>query len=90
MWELVELLGMGLMGLGGLMALGAIIWVIVVAFTEGGVVWGLVCLLFTPAIVLYVILNFDDAEDPFLLFLGGLGVAFVGFALPFGLAFIWP
>lgn len=36
-----------LMGLGGLIALIAWVWLVVVAFKEGGPIWGIVVLLFS-------------------------------------------
>ena len=43
----MEILGGLIMFVGGLLAFAAYIWLVVVAFKEGGAIWGIVVLLFS-------------------------------------------
>ena len=44
----MEILGMGAMGIGGLIALIGWIWLIVIGFQTGGALWGILNIFFQP------------------------------------------
>ena len=63
-------LGIALLILGGIGAL-------MVAF-KTSILWGLGCLLIAPVSLIFLILHWDVAKNPFFLQLIGLALAFVG------------
>ena len=78
----------GLAYLGfGIIAIGSL-WFLFVAFTEG-ILWGLGCLFFSPIALVFLVLHWRVAKDPFFIQLAGFGVVIlVGFlgggdAVPF-------
>ena len=60
----------------GILSTVAWIWLIIIAFKEGQVVWGVVMILFAPACLLYGILNWSKANIPFILLLVSIGLIF--------------
>lgn len=64
--------------LGSLLSLAGIIWGIVNAFRNDGVLWGIGTLLCGPVWLVYVILHFNDNKLPLGLFLGGVLLTFMG------------
>ena len=63
-------LGIALLILGG-------IGTLIVAF-KTSILWGLGCLLIAPVSLIFLILHWDVAKNPFFLQLIGLALAFVG------------
>ena len=72
--------GLGLMGIGAIIAVIAGIWFLVVAFSES-VLWGLGCLLIPFVSLIFLIMHWDKAGKPFL-------VNVLGFALILGGSFM--
>lgn len=50
---------------------------LIVAF-RNSILWGLGCLLFSPISIVFLILYWQEAKNPFFLQLIGLGVVFLG------------
>lgn len=59
------------------------LWIIANAFTEGGALWGIGCVLFSPLCVIYAVLNYAQLKTPLLLAVGGGVGLFVLCTLPF-------
>lgn len=68
--EALAFLGLGIALLGA-------IWFLIVAFSES-ILWGLVCLLVTPASLLFLVMHWNEAKNPFFVQLAGIGLAFLG------------
>ncbi|MGB7327659.1 MAG: hypothetical protein WBD31_22465 [Rubripirellula sp.] len=64
-----------LLGILAMMAFGVGVigwlWITVLAFTEGEVLWGIGCLIISPLCLVYAFLNFDEMKIPFLMVVGG-------------------
>ncbi|TCH65027.1 hypothetical protein E0409_03160 [Acinetobacter sp. ANC 4862] len=45
---------------------------------KNSILWGLGCLLLYPVSIIFLILNWNDAKNPFLLQLLGIGIMLVG------------
>lgn len=60
-----------LLGLGGLLCLIAVIWMVVIAVQNGDIVWAIVSFFCFIAFLIYGIQHFDQAKVPLGLF--GLG-----------------
>ncbi len=60
----------------GLLSVIAWIWLIVIAFKNDAVVWGVVMIIFSPACILFGILNWNKASVPFILLLISIGLMF--------------
>lgn len=55
------------------------LWITVMAFSEGEMLWGIGCLIISPLSIVYGLLNFHELKIPFFLALGGfLGRIAVG------------
>ena len=52
------------------------IWLIVVGFKSGQIVWGVVMIIFPPACYLYGILNWSKASTPFIVLLVSTALIF--------------
>ena len=64
-------MGLALYSLGCILAFGGWIWLIVVAFTEGGLLWGLGTLFFPIIGLIFAIKYWDEAKNPFLVKIAG-------------------
>ncbi len=53
------------------------LWIVVTAFSEGEIIWGIGCLIISPLSIVYGLLNFDELKIPLFLVAGGL-IARVG------------
>ncbi len=49
-----------------------------IAAFRNSILWGLGCLLFSPISIVFLILYWQEAKNPFFLQLIGLGVVFLG------------
>ena len=67
--EFVLMIGMGVMLVGG-------IWILIEAFKES-ILWGIGCLLLAPVSIVFVFMHWDVSKKPFLIHLGGLGIAII-------------
>jgi len=56
-----------------LFAVGIIgwLWITVMAFKEGEMLWGIGCLIISPLCFVYGFLNFDELKIPVFMLLGG-------------------
>ncbi len=63
---MVEKYGVVVLGLGAVLGLVAVLWLIVRAFRVH-FAWGLVCLLFPPAVILFCVFHFRRAARPLIL-----------------------
>jgi len=70
-------IGMILSLVGGIVALVGFIWLVVVAFKES-ILWGIGCLLVPCVSIVFAIMNWDKAKQPFLIGLGGSIAASLG------------
>ena len=70
---IVMVLGVAISAIGG-------IWLLITAFQES-VMWGIGCLLFSPASLVFIIMHWDDAKKPFGLNVLGFLVIILGAAL---------
>ena len=75
--ELLAYLGMGVSIIGG-------IWFVIVAFTES-ILWGLGCLLLAPISLVFLIMHWQQAKNPFFVQLSGLGLIIVATMLGGGI-----
>ena len=69
--EILAFVGIAVLIIGGLGGL--------IAAFKTSVLWGLGCLMVPPVSLIYLILHWPDAKNPFLLQLVGLGILFVSF-----------
>lgn len=60
----------------GLISTVAWIWLIVIAFKNSFIIWGIVMILFVPACFLFGILHWNKASVPFILLLVSIGLMF--------------
>lgn len=65
--ELLAYIGFGLIVIGG-------IWFLIAAFRER-VLWGIGCLPIAPVSLFFLFAYWDEAKNPFLLQLSGIGLA---------------
>jgi len=73
---------MVLMIVGGLVAVGGNIMLLIAAFRTS-LLWGLGCLFFSPVAILFVALNWEEAKQGFLIGLAGVAlVMFASFMAP--------
>lgn len=49
-----------------------------IAAFRNSILWGIGCLLFYPISIVFLIFHWQDAKNPFLLQLVGLGIIFLG------------
>lgn len=49
-----------------------------IAAFKNSILWGLGCLLFSPVSLIFLILHWHDAKNPFFLQLIGIGICFIG------------
>lgn len=72
-------MGYALVLLGSVAAVIGYIWFVIVAFKDGGVLWGLGCLMCGPVFqIIYLIQHWEDAQSPFLLWAAGMLASFGG------------
>lgn len=61
------------------------LWIAVMAFSEGEVLWGIGCLIISPLCLVYGIMNFQELKIPVLMLgiglLARIGVAAAAFAI---------
>ena len=59
-----------------LLAIGVIgwLWMVVLAFGDGEVLWGIGCLIIPPLTVVYGLLNYQEAKIPFWICTIGFGI----------------
>ncbi|WP_321406152.1 hypothetical protein [Tolumonas auensis] len=68
--EVLFYIGIGIFIIGG-------IGTLIAAFKES-LLWGLGCLLFTPISLVFLVLHWQKAKNPFFLQLAGLAVVLLG------------
>lgn len=73
MSTLLAYLGLALLVIGGIGTL--------IAAFKTGILWGIGCLLIAPVSLIFLILHWDVAKNPFFLQLAGIAVLFVGSSL---------
>lgn len=61
----MEILGFLLFGAGILLSIVTGIWLLVLAFQESPL-WGVLCLLLNPAMLVFVIMHWQETKKPFL------------------------
>ena len=76
-------MGIALYGLGCVLAFAGWIWLLVVAFTEGGFVWGLGTLVFPIVGLIFAIKYWEEAKKPFLVKITGFVLMIIS-AIVFG------
>jgi hypothetical protein len=74
---MVEIIGMGLMGIGGLVAFAASIMILIQAFKES-VLWGLGYIFIPFVSLIFVVMHWDQTMKPFLVSLAGGALLGVG------------
>ena len=61
------------------------LWIAVMAFNEGEVLWGLGCLIISPLCIVYAILNFEELKIPLFMvcggFVGNIALVLIGSAM---------
>lgn len=65
--------------LGVIMAIAGGIGLLIAAF-KTSLLWGIGSFLFTPVALVFVLLHWDVARNPFLLALGGLALSFIAYS----------
>lgn len=70
MSTLLIYLGLAVFVIGGIGTL--------IAAFKTGILWGISCLLIAPVSLIFLILHWDVAKNPFFLQLAGIAVLFVG------------
>lgn len=65
--------------IGAIVAIAGGIGLLIAAF-KTSMLWGIGSFLFTPVAVLFVVLHWDVARNPFLLTLGGLALCFIAYS----------
>jgi len=73
MSNIISIIGIIIFVIGGILLL-------IESFRES-VLWGLACLLITPVILIFTVLHWDVAKNPFFIQLTGLIITFIGTAL---------
>lgn len=63
--NLVEILGLILMGIGGLGAILCGLWLLILQF-QSSILWGLACLIVPFASLIWLAIYWDDGKHPFL------------------------
>ena len=71
-------MGEMLLLLGAVMSLVGWIWIIVTAFGEGELVWGIGSIIIPLVAIVYGIVNFDETKIPLGLLVFGIALRFVG------------
>lgn len=74
----MELIGAAGMGLGGLIAFIGWVWLLVVGFKEGGVLWGIVIFLFSGIGGLIFCIVHKNGWAPFIMMIVGGVIASLG------------
>jgi hypothetical protein len=64
--------------LGSIVSFIGAIWIIVNAFRNDGLLWGIGSLLCGPAMLVYAIMNFDANKIPLALFVVGIIISVMG------------
>jgi hypothetical protein len=70
-----------LTGVGGLIFVIGWIWILVIAFQNGDVIWGILSLLCGLVGLIYAIQHFEQAKIPLGLLAGGIVLNIVGAAM---------
>lgn len=70
-------MGSLLLILGSILLIGGGIWLLVVAFQES-LLWGLGCLLIPFVSLVFVIMNWSESKNPFLVQIAGLVLCVLG------------
>ena len=60
----------------GIISTIAWIWLIVIAFKNSFIIWGIAMILFVPACLLFGILHWNKASVPFMLLVVSIGLMF--------------
>ncbi len=60
--------------LGAIISVIGSLWIVVNAFRNDGILWGIGCLLCGPVLLVYAVLNFADNKIPLALTLGGVAL----------------
>lgn len=61
----MEILGMILFAIGGIIALIGGVWFLIVAFQES-VLWGIGCVIIPFVSLIFLVIHWEDAKKPFL------------------------
>lgn len=70
--------------LGALIALVGWVIVVIAAFSEGGLIWGLLSLFIPIVCLVFVITHWDDAWKGFLVWVAGVGMMVTAIVMGFG------
>lgn len=81
----MEMLGVALSGLGGLISLVGTIWLAVIGFQKHWG-WGIGCLCCFPAAIVFAIQNWAVAKQPFLIIVAGIVLNIIGTVMGGGAA----
>jgi len=73
-------IGLIFLVIGAIISLVGGIWILVLAFQES-VLWGLGCLFVPLVMLIFVIMFWNKASRPFLIYLGGVLVILLGMAM---------
>lgn len=76
----MEMVGLALMVVGGIVALVGGIWFLVVACSES-ILWGLGCFFVPFVSLVFLVMYWNKAAKPFLLNLGGIVLIVIGAVL---------
>jgi len=71
-------MGGALVGLGALLVLIGVIWIAVIAFSSGDVLWGILSILCGILAIVYAAQHMDKARTPLFLMIGGIVLEVVG------------
>jgi hypothetical protein len=71
-------MGGALVGLGALLVIIGVIWIAVIAFQSGDIVWGVLSLLCGLVAIIYAAQHMDKARTPLLMLAGGIVLEIIG------------
>jgi hypothetical protein len=74
-------MGSILLAIGGVLTLVGWIWIIVIAFQSGDVVWGIVSIFCGIVALVYAAMHMDKARTPLFVLIGGIVLNIIGSAL---------
>jgi hypothetical protein len=77
--EILAYVGIGIIVIGGL-------GLLIAAFKES-ILWGIGCILLSPVSIVFLVLHWEEAKNPFLLQLVGIGLLLVSTVLGGGADF---
>ena len=71
-------MGIALAGIGGLLSLVGAIWIIVIAFQNGDIVWGVLAIFCGIVGLIYALQHMEQAKIPLILMIVGIVLSIVG------------